>query len=233
MTIGANTWIGSNVTIFPNTAIGSNCKIFPGAVLGAIPQDLKFKGEPSIVEIGNETVIREFVTIHRGTFANMQTKVGQHCLIMAYTHIGHDSEIGDHCILANSVSVAGHVIIQDYAVLEGLVAVQQFVTIGRHSFIAGASLVRKDVPPYVKAAREPLSFIGVNVLGLERRKFSKETISVLEDIYKSIFIHSRNISVGTELVNSKYPNEPMAQEIMSFIDKSEKGIIKGLNPDGN
>lgn len=231
--IGDGTWISSNVTLFPNTTIGNNCKIFPGAVIGAVPQDLKFAGEDSRVEIGDLTTIREFVTIHRGTRARMLTRVGNHCLLMAYTHIGHDSEIGDHCILANSVAIAGHVDMHEYAVLEGLVAVQQFVTIGKHSFVAGASLVRKNIPPYVKAAREPLSFMGVNVVGLERRGYPKEDIEALEDVYKLLFVHNQNVSTGMMQIRELVGRNKFALEVLQFIESSDRGIIRGLYPDGN
>ncbi|MFB6306574.1 MAG: acyl-ACP--UDP-N-acetylglucosamine O-acyltransferase, partial [Flavobacteriales bacterium] len=150
--IGDNTVIGPNVSIFSGARIGENCKIFPGAVISAIPQDLKFKGEYSTVEIGDNVTIRECATINRGTEDKKKTVIGNNSLLMAYVHIAHDCIIGEHCIIANSVNIAGHVEIDDWAVLEGLVAVQQFIRIGTHSFIAGASLVRKNVPAYVKAA---------------------------------------------------------------------------------
>ena len=226
--------IGSNAVILPNTHLKANCVVFPGAVIGAIPQDLKFAGEDSWVEIGEGTTIREFVTIHRGTRARMITRIGKYCLLMAYTHVGHDSSLGDHCILANSVAIAGHVDIGDYVVLEGLVAVQQFVKIGSHSFIAGASLVRKDVPPYVKAARRaPISFVGVNVIGLERRGYSRADIQSIEDIYKLLFIHSQNVSIGLSKVRELEGKNKFVGEILRFIGASDKGIIKGMNPDGN
>lgn len=225
--------IGSNVVIFPNTHLKSNCTVFPGAVIGAIPQDLKFAGEDSWVEIGEGTTIREFVTIHRGTRARMITRIGKYCLLMAYTHIGHDTSIGEHCIIANSVAVAGHVDIGDYVVLEGLVAIQQFVKVGSHSFVAGASLVRKNVPPYVKAAREPISFAGVNVIGLERRGFSRDDIQSIEEIYKLLFVHSQNISLGLSKVRELESKNKFAGEVIRFIEASDKGTIKGMNPDGN
>src|SRR5690554_270385 len=161
--IGDGCWIGPNATIMDGARIGKNCKIFPGAVISAIPQDLKYKGEKTTAEIGDNTTIRECVTINRGTADRNKTVVGSNCLLMAYVHIAHDVIVGNHVILANTVNIAGHVTIEDYVTLEGVVAVQQFVRIGMHSFIAGGSLVRKNVPPYVKAAREPLSFVGVNI----------------------------------------------------------------------
>jgi UDP-N-acetylglucosamine acyltransferase len=159
--IGEGTWIGSNVVIMPGARIGKNCKIFPGAVISAIPQDLKFKGEDTIVRIGDNVIIREFVTINRGTAASQETVIGDNTLLMACVHIAHDCIVGKNCILANNTGLAGHIEIGDYAVLGGMVAVQQFIKIGSHTFIAGGSLVRKDVPPFIKAAREPLSYVGV------------------------------------------------------------------------
>lgn len=226
--IGENTWIGPNVTIFPGTRIGSNCKVFPGAVIGAIPQDLKFGGEYTTVEIGDDTTIRECVTIHRATNDKMVTKVGKNCLLMAYSHVAHDTWIGNHCILANGVSIAGHVEIEDWAILEGLVAVQQFIKIGAHAFIAGASLVRKNVPPYVKAAREPISYIGVNTVGLKRRGFKDEEIRNIEDIYRLIFVQNQNVSKGLEQVEQELKDTIIKKQIVEFIKNSPKGVMKGI-----
>lgn len=172
--IGSGTWIGSNVTIMEGARIGENCKIFPGAVISAIPQDLKFNGEESLVTIGNNTTIRECVTINRGTKASGKTIIGNDCLIMAYVHIAHDCCLGNNCIIVNNVALGGHVLIGDYAIIGGLSAVHQFVSIGKHAMISGGALVRKDVPPFVKVAKEPLSFIGINALGLRRRDFNSQ-----------------------------------------------------------
>ena len=169
--IGKNCWIGSNVTIFPGARIGDNCKIFPGAVISAIPQDLKFNGEETTVVIGNNTVIRECVTINRGTNYNNTTQVGDNCFLMAYSHVAHDCIINDNVIIANGVAIAGHVEIDNNAIIGGLAAIQQFTKIGKFSMISGGSLVRKNVPPYIKVAKEPLRFIGVNIVGLTRNKF--------------------------------------------------------------
>ena len=179
--IGEGTWIGSNVTIMEGARIGKNCRIFPGAVLSAIPQDLKFNGEVTTVEIGDNTTIREFVTIHRGTSDRWKTVVGQNCLIMAYTHIAHDCKIGDNCILSNNTQVAGHVTVGNHAILAGMCAVHQFVNIGQHSFVAGGSLVRKDVPPHIQAGRMPRSYAGVNSVGLKRKGFTVETDNHIQD----------------------------------------------------
>lgn len=226
--IGKGTVIHSNVTIMDGARIGENCQIFPGAVISAIPQDLKFKGEKTTVEIGNNTTIRECVTINRGTVDRHKTVVGNNTLLMAYVHLGHDTFVGNHCILANAVNVAGHVTIHDFAILEGVVAVQQFLTIGAHSFIAGGSLVRKNVPPYVKAAREPLSFVGVNSIGLQRRGFDEKIIKTIQDAYRLIYVQNRNMTRALEMVEESLPDIPEVRQITDFIRKSDKGIMKGI-----
>lgn len=180
--IGEGTWIGSNVTIMEGARIGRNCRIFPGAVISAIPQDLKFEGEYSTVEIGNNTTIREFVTINRGTKERGKTTVGDNCLIQAYSHIAHDCSIGNHCIITNNTQMAGHVIMGDWSILGGMCAVHQFVKIGAHSYVGGGSLVGKDVPPFIKAGRQPLSYAGVNSIGLKRRGFTIDKINHILDI---------------------------------------------------
>jgi UDP-N-acetylglucosamine acyltransferase len=226
--IGNGTKIHPNVTIYPGTRIGENCEIFPGAVIGVIPQDLKYNGEYTTVEIGNNTVIRECVTIHRGTSDKLKTTIGSNCLLMTYVHVAHDCQIGNHVILASFVGLSGHVIIDDYAILEGKVAAQQFVHIGAHAFIGGASLVRKNVPPYIKAAREPLTFIGVNTVGLRRRGVSDAEIRDVEDIYRILFVQNTNISNAVEQVKNTISESKIRTEILKFIEKSEKGIIRGM-----
>jgi UDP-N-acetylglucosamine acyltransferase len=226
--IGDGTIIHSNVTIMDGARIGKNCEIFPGAVISARPQDLKYKGEITTTEIGNNTTIRECCTINRGTVDRGKTVVGNNSLLMAYTHLGHDVIVGNNCILANSANIAGHVTIEDFAILEGVVAVQQFITIGAHSFIAGGSLVRKNVPPFVKAAREPLSYAGVNSIGLQRRGFDEKVISAIQDTYRLIYIQNRNMSRGIEMVEEQVPEIDEVKQIISFIRSSDKGIMKGL-----
>lgn len=226
--IGKGTHIGPNVTIYPGTRIGENVKIFPGAVLGAIPQDLKFGGEYTTVEIGDNTTIRECVTIHRGTTDKMKTVVGKNCLIMGYVHIAHDCTIGNNVILANYTGLSGHVQIDDHAILEGKVAAQQFMHIGSHAFIAGASLIRKNVPPFVRAAREPLSFAGVNAVGMRRKNFSEEDIKLIEDIYRIIFVQNNNMSKGLQSLEEDLPDSALKKMVVDFIKSSEKGIIRGL-----
>ncbi len=227
--IGDDCWIGPNAVIMDGSRIGNNCKIFPGAVIGAIPQDLKFHGEYTLAEIGNNNTIRECVTINRGTSDRMTTKVGDNCLLMAYVHIAHDCLVGNNVVIANSVNIAGHVTIEDWVILEGTVAIQQFVTIGAHAFVAGGSMVRKNVPPYIKAAREPLSYAGVNSIGLKRRGFSDQAILNIEDIYRTIYVHNTNISKALKIVDLETPQSQEKERIMDFINTSEKGIIRGIS----
>lgn len=224
--IGEGTWIGSNVTIMEGARIGKNCRIFPGAVIAAIPQDLKFNGEKTYVEIGDNTTIREFVTINRGTKEKNKTKIGSNCLIMAYSHIAHDCSIGSNCVMSNSTQIAGHVTMGDWSVIGGVSAVHQFVNIGQHVFIAGGSLVSKDVPPYIKAVRNPLSYGGVNSIGLKRRGFSLQQINHVLDIYRTIFNKSLNISQALEFIEEELPASDERDEIVTFIRESNRGIIK-------
>ncbi len=225
--VGEGTWIGSNVTIMEGAKIGKNCKIFPGAVISAIPQDLKFAGEETTVEVGDNTTIREFVTINRGTKESNKTVIGNNCLLMAYVHIAHDCFIGNNCILANATNLAGHIIIDDYAILGGLSAVHQFVNIGAHVMISGGSLVRKDVPPYTKAARDPLSFVGINSIGMRRRGFSSEKINEIQDIYRILYLKNLNVSQAIAYIETEMHATPERDEILSFIAKSSRGIMKG------
>ena len=227
--IGEGTKIHSNVSIYPGTRIGKNCEIFPGAVIGVIPQDLKFDGEYTTVEIGDNTTIRECVTIHRGTKDRMTTKIGSNCLLMTYVHVAHDCLIGNNVILASYVGLSGHVTIDDFAILEGTVVAQQFVHIGAHAFIGGASLIRKDVPPYIKAAREPLTFAGVNSVGIRRRGFSDDQVREIEDIYRILYVQNNNVSKGKIAVLESLPETSLRSQILDFIDASDKGIIRGLN----
>lgn len=227
--IGDNTWIGPNVTIFQGARIGKNCRIFPGAVISAIPQDLKFKGEVTTVEIGDNTTIRECVTINRGTSDKMKTAVGSNCLLMAYVHVAHDCLVGNNVIIANSVNIAGHVIIEDHVILEGLVAIQQFVRIGAHAFITGGSLVRKNVPPYTKAAREPLQYVGINSVGLRRRGFSNEQILEIEDIYRTLYVKGHNVTNALAIIEQEAPASAEKEQILSFIHNSQDGIMRGIS----
>ncbi|MFN3445190.1 MAG: acyl-ACP--UDP-N-acetylglucosamine O-acyltransferase [Bacteroidia bacterium] len=228
VTIGEGSWIGPNVTIFPNTKIGKNCKVFPGAVLGAVPQDLKFNGEETEVIIGDNTTIREAVTINRGTVDKMKTQVGNNCLLMAYVHLAHDCMVGDNVIIANGVQVAGHVTIDDNARIGGLCAIHQFVNIGRHVMIEGGSMITKDVPPFVKAGRYPLSYEGINSVGLRRSGFTNEKINEIQDIYRVLFVHNTNISKAVKVVETQMSVTTERDEILSFIGDSERGVMKGF-----
>ncbi|WP_407429985.1 acyl-ACP--UDP-N-acetylglucosamine O-acyltransferase [Arcticibacter sp.] len=226
--IGEGTWIGPNVTIMDGARIGKNCRIFPGAVISAIPQDLKYNGEDTTVEIGDNTTIRECVTINKGTKDKWKTVIGKNCLIQAYCHIAHDCVVGDNCIFSNSTTLAGHITIGDYVVLAGLVAIHQFCKVGSHAFITGGSLVRKDVPPYVKAAREPLSYVGINSVGLRRRGYSSEQINEIQDIYRTLFVKKYNIASALDIIEAEHQPTEIRDEILDFIRNSNRGIMKGF-----
>ena len=225
--IGEGTWVGSNVTIMEGARIGKNCNIYPGAVISGVPQDLKFEGEESLCEIGDNTTIRECVTINKGTAAKNKTVVGSNCLLMAYSHIAHDTIVGDNVIIGNGSQIAGEVIIHDYAILSGLVAVHQFVNIGPHVMISGGSLVRKDVPPYTKAAREPLSYEGVNSIGLRRRGFTSEKIAEIQEIYRNLYLRGLNNAKALTKIETEMPATQERDEIISFIRASDRGVMKG------
>ena len=227
--IGEGTWIGSNVTIMEGARIGKNCKIFPGAVISANPQDLKYKGEDTTVTIGDNTTIRECVTLNRGTALDKnETRIGSNCLIMAYVHVAHDCIIGNNVILANGVQLAGHIVIDDFVYIAGTAAVNQFVSIGAYAMISGGSLVRKDVPPYVKAGREPLSYVGINSVGLRRRGFSDEKISEIQDIYRTVFLRNFNVSQALDIIEAEVKPTKERDEIVNFIRNSNRGIMKGF-----
>jgi UDP-N-acetylglucosamine acyltransferase len=224
--IGEGTWIGPNVTILDGARIGENCKVFPSAVISAIPQDMKFRGEDTTVEIGNNTTIREGVTINRGTAARGKTTVGTDCLIMAYVHIGHDCAIGNHCIFGNGTGFAGEVKVDDWAIVSAGTLVHQFVCIGGHVIIGGGSKVRIDVPPFIKADREPLAYLGLNTVGLSRRGFGKERIDEIHNIYRIIYQNGMNTSQALDHVEKVFTSSPDRDYILSFIRKSERGIIR-------
>jgi UDP-N-acetylglucosamine acyltransferase len=224
--IGEGSWIGPHAVIMEGARIGKNCRIFPGAVISAVPQDLKFKGENTITLIGDNTTIRECVTVNRGTVDKYRTEIGSNCLIMAYAHVAHDCIIGNHVILANSVQLAGHISIGDYANIGGMSAVQQFVKIGKHTYIGGCSQIRKDVPPFIKAAREPLSYAGINSVGLRRRGYSNEKIAEIQEIYRYIYLKGFNNSEAVNQIELEIPATTERDEIVNFISNSERGIIK-------
>lgn len=227
--IGEGTWIGPYVSIMDGVRIGKNCKVFPGAILGSVPQDLKYVGEESILEIGDNVIIREYCTLNRGTIANYKTVIGNNCLLMAYVHVAHDCIVNDNVILANNVNLAGHIEIGKYAVLGGLTAVHQFVKIGEHVMIGGGSLVRKDVPPFVRAGREPLSYTGINSVGLKRRGFSQEQINTIHNIYRLLFVIGGNISKSIKVIEHDFPDSQEKTRILEFIKAATRGIMKGFN----
>lgn len=226
-----STWIGPNATLMSGARIGKNCQIFPGAVIGAIPQDLKFAGEKTTVEIGNNTTIREYVTINRGTKAKDITKIGTDCLIQSYAHVAHDCIIGNSCILGSHAGLAGEVEINDYAIVSPYSVVHQFVRIGTHSFVQATGKAGKDVPPYVLAGREPLSYTGINSIGLRRRNFKNETIYEIQEIYRIIYQRGLNISDAIEFVEANLPASDERDTIILFIRNSKRGIIKGYFDD--
>ncbi len=225
--IGEGTWIGSNVTIMEGARIGKNCSIYPGAVISGVPQDLKFKGEETTAEIGDNTVIRECVTINRGTNWRKKTKIGKNCLIMAYSHVAHDCLVGNNCIFSNNTTLAGHVTVGDYVIISGLTAIHQFCSIGNHAFVTGGSLVRKDVPPYVKAAREPLSYVGINSVGLRRRGYESDKIREIQNIYRLLYQKNYNNSQACAIIEAEMEASDERDEILMFIKNSHRGIMKG------
>jgi UDP-N-acetylglucosamine acyltransferase len=229
--IGEGTRIGSSVTILPGTRIGKNCNIFPGAVIGAIPQDLKFRGEYSTVEIGDNNTIREMVTINRGTASKGKTVIGNNNLLMAYVHVAHDCVIGSNVILGNNTQLAGEVIVDDWAIISGMTGVHQFCRIGSHVMIGGGSLVRKDVPPFIKAGREPLSYVGINSIGLRRRNVSNDKIREVQDIYRYIYQKGLNTAQAVEIIEAEMPASQERDEILLFVKDSKRGIIRGYLPD--
>jgi UDP-N-acetylglucosamine acyltransferase len=227
--IGEDTWIGPNVTIMDGSRIGAHCQIFPGAVIGAVPQDLKFAGEVTTAEIGDYTVLRECVTVNRGTVEQGRTVVGSHCLLQAYVHIAHDCILGDHIVISNATQMAGHVLVGDWAIIGGTTAIQQFSRIGAHAFIAGGSLVRSDVPPFVKAAREPLTYAGVNTVGLSRRGFTEDQIRDMHEVYRLLYLSNSPQHEALARIEAELPASPERDEVVAFVRRAaaDHGIIKG------
>ena len=225
--IGDGTCIGSNVRIMEGVRIGKNCTIFPGTVIGAIPQDLKFKGEETLVVIGDNSTIREYVTINKGTVAKGKTVIGNNCLIMAYCHVAHDCIVGNNVIMANATQLAGEVVVDDFAILSGAVLVHQFTHIASHVMIQGASKVNKDVPPFVKAGRDPLSYAGINSVGLRRRSFTNEQIQNIQNVYRYLYQMGLNTTHAIERIEAELPPTKEGDEILRFVRNSSRGIIKG------
>lgn len=229
--IGEGSWIGPNVTIFDYVKIGKNCKVFPGAVIGAIPQDLKFNDEISYVEIGDNTTIRECATVNRGTAASGKsvTKIGNNTLVMSYAHVAHDCVIGNNCILVSYVGLAGETEVDDWAIIGGGSVAHQFSKIGAHAMVSGSSAIGKDVPPYAIAGKRPLSFFGLNIVGLRRRGFTAEQISTIKEIYNVIYQSGLNVSDACKRVEAEFPESVEKRTILDFIAASKRGIIK-FNP---
>ncbi|HUW93558.1 MAG TPA: acyl-ACP--UDP-N-acetylglucosamine O-acyltransferase [Bacteroidales bacterium] len=225
--IDEGTWIGPHAVIYDGARIGKNCRIFNGASVSAIPQDLKFMGEKTTVEIGDNTTVREFATLNRGTNAKGRTVIGSNCLLMAYVHVAHDCIIGDHVIMVGYSGIAGEVEIGDWAILGGTTVVHQFVHIGAHAILGGGSKVRIDVPPYIKADREPLSFMGINHVGLERRGFSKEKVHEIHEIYRAFYNMGKNTTQALEYIAEAFSPTTERDHILTFIKNSERGVIKG------
>lgn len=223
--IGEGTQIGSSALLANGTRVGKNCKISHGAVLGTLPQDLKFGGEQTTLEIGDNTTIREYATLNRGTKAHMKTVVGSNCFLMAYIHVAHDCIIGNNVVIANAVNMAGHVEIEDYVIIGGLTAIHQFVRIGKHAMVGGGLRASKDIPPYVLAANEPICFEGTNIVGLKRRNFSSEKITNIENAYRYVYESGLNVSQAVEKIKKELPLTEEIVDILNFIGKSKRGII--------
>ncbi len=224
--IGDNTVIDSNATIHSGARIGKNCHIHAGASISDIPQDLKFKGEETLTIIGDNTNIREFATVHRGTASKGKTVVGSYCLIMAYCHVAHDCVLGDHVIMSNTTQLAGEVVVGDWAVIGGGTLVHQFTHIGQHVMIQGGSLVSKDVPPFAMAGRFPLVYEGVNSVGLRRRGFSQEQIDTVQDVYRRLYHSELNVTAAVVKIKEDMPQSPERDAVLDFVTKSSRGIIR-------
>lgn len=227
--IGDNVRIGNNVSILNGTRIGNNCQIHSGAVIGGIPQDLKFNNEYTLLELGDNNVIRENVTINRGTSSKGITRIGNSNLIMANAHIGHDCSIGNNCIIGYNVGMAGEVVTEDWVNISGLTAIHQFSRIGRHSMISGLSRIVKDIPPFITVAHEPLRYAGLNIIGLRRRGFSSEKIEEIKSIYRVIFQEKRNTKSALEYVENEFSPTEERNLILNFIKTSKRGIVKGAD----
>lgn len=225
--IGNGTRVMTHSTILSGARIGKNCCIFPNAVISGIPQDLKFKGEETVAIIGDNTVIRECATVNRGTASRGFTKVGNNCLIMAYSHIAHDCVLNNYIILGNSTQLAGEIEIEDYAIISGGALVHQFTRIGAHTMIQGGSRIPKDIPPYILVGREPITYAGLNIVGLRRRGFSSEKINTIQEIYRYLYLSGLNISQAVEKIENEMPESEEREHILTFIKSSSRGIVRG------
>ena len=225
--IGDNTHIMAHACIMSGARVGKECTVFPNAVISGIPQDLKFNNEESFAIIGDKTVIRESVTVNRGTESRGKTVVGNNCLLMAYSHVAHDCIIKDNVIIGNAVQLAGEVEIDDFAIVSGGTLVHQFTKIGKHTMIQGGTRLGKDIPPYVMAGREPVSYVGLNIVGLRRRGFSSEQINGIQEVYRVLYLSGYNISQGLEKIESELADSPERNDILSFVRASSRGVVRG------
>jgi UDP-N-acetylglucosamine acyltransferase len=217
--------IGTHVVIYDGARIGDRVSIYQGASVANVPQDIKFGGEKSLFIIGEDTVVREFATLHRGTSDTGKSQVGKNCLLMAYSHIPHDCIVGDKCIIANGVQIAGHTEIGYWAIIGGLATVHQFVIIGDHVMIGGATKVRQDVPPFISVAHEPAKFAGLNVIGLRRRDFGNEDIEILKETYNYIYDNSLNVTQARKIIESKLDHNVHVQNVLNFLSRSKRGLV--------
>jgi UDP-N-acetylglucosamine acyltransferase len=224
VTVGDGCRLGPRVRLQRNVKLAAGVSVGDGSILGGDPQDLKFQGEETWVEVGEGTIIREYSTINRGTSATYRTVVGAHCFIMTYVHLAHDCHVGDHVTIANGTQCAGHVTIHDRAVLSGLNAIHQFVTIGTYAFVGGGSRVNQDIPPYVKAVGNPMELYGLNSIGLQRAGFSGETIAALKRAYRLFFNSDLNLSQALERARTDLPPLPEVEVFLDFVESSERGV---------
>ena len=224
--IGKNVTIDAFAYVDDNVIIGDNCHIFPSAVIGAVPQDLKYKGEETWTIIGDNCVLREFVTIHRGTASKGKTVIGNNNLIMAYCHVAHDCILHNNIIMSNATQLAGEVEVDDFAIIGGGTLVHQFSHIGSHVMIQGGSTLNKDIPPYVIAAREPIAYCGINSVGLNRRGFTPEQIHTIQEAYRLIYQGGMIVSQALDTIEATMPQTPERDAILHFIRNSERGIVR-------
>ena len=224
--IGDGTRVMTQATILSGARIGKNCLIFPHATIAGIPQDLKFQGEETTAIIGDNTTIRECATVNRGTVSKGYTKVGSHCLIMAYSHVAHDCVLKDFVILGNTTQLAGEIEIDDYAIISGGSLAHQFTKIGPHVMIQGGSKIAKDIPPFVMVGREPISYVGLNIVGLRRRGFTSERINGIQEIYRTLYLSGYNISQAVERIEQDLPASEDRDLILNFVRSSSRGIVR-------
>lgn len=225
--IGDGTWIGASAIVSSGARIGRECKIFHGAAVGGPPQDLKYAGELTYLEVGDKTVVREFVTLNRATAASGTTRIGKNCLFMAYTHVAHDCQLGDNVILANCVALGGHVLLGDWVIVGGLTPIHQFVRIGEHAMVGGGFRVGKDVPPYILAGKEPLQFERLNLVGLRRRGFDEKAVSSLDHAYRLLYRSGLNVSQAVHRIKLEVEQTAAVGNLLAFISGSTRGIIPG------